>query len=99
MLLLESHEDQDDLVRPYLGYESNDYEETGHVLYGASVSKAYCQAPELRVVYRLVSASHCWLVGDDGPIPDRMPNALDRVTPTLGWNPQMGADCLEDCSR
>ncbi|PBK76411.1 hypothetical protein ARMSODRAFT_969128 [Armillaria solidipes] len=39
MLLLEGHDDKDDLVRPYLGYGSDDYEETGHALYGASVFK------------------------------------------------------------
>ncbi|PBK72635.1 hypothetical protein ARMSODRAFT_1015477 [Armillaria solidipes] len=37
MLLLEGHDDEDDLVRPYLGYGSDDYEEIGHALYGASL--------------------------------------------------------------
>ncbi len=71
MLLQESHEDQDDLLRPYLGYDSDDSEETGHALYGASVFMAYCWAPELKVAYRFDSAVRCWLVGDDGPIPDK----------------------------
>ncbi len=72
--------DQNDLVRLYLGYESDDYEETGHALYGASVFKAYCQVPELRVVYRLDSAMHCWLVGDDGPVPDRTPSPRSSLS-------------------
>ncbi|SJL13414.1 uncharacterized protein ARMOST_16857 [Armillaria ostoyae] len=37
MLLLEGHNDEDDLVWPYLGYGLDDYEETGHALYGASL--------------------------------------------------------------
>ncbi len=56
MLLLEGNGDQDGFVQPYLGYEADDYEEIRHALYGASVFKAYCRAPELRVVYRLDSA-------------------------------------------
>lgn len=43
MLLLEGHDDQDDFVQPYLGYELDDYEETGDALYGASVFK--CSRP------------------------------------------------------
>ncbi|KAK0224584.1 hypothetical protein EDD85DRAFT_940921 [Armillaria nabsnona] len=70
-----------------------DYEEIGHSLYGAPVFKAYCRVP---VVYRLDSAVHLWLVGDDGPVPDRRSNVLDRVIPTLEWNPQMVEDCWED---
>ncbi|PBK76419.1 hypothetical protein ARMSODRAFT_225625 [Armillaria solidipes] len=96
MLLLEGYDDQDGFVQPYLGHESDDYEETRHALYGASVFKAYCRAPELMVVYRLDSAMRCWLVRDDGPIPDGTSNDLDQVIPTLEWNPQMVEDCLED---
>ncbi len=50
-----------------MGYQSDDYEEIGWVLYRVSVFKAYYRAPELRVVYRLDPVAHCWLVGDDGP--------------------------------
>ncbi len=96
MLLLEGYGDQDGFVQPYRGYESDDYEETGHALYRASVFKVYCRAPELRVVYRLDSAVYCWLVGDDVPIADRTSNVLNRVIPTLECNPQTVADCLED---
>ncbi len=59
MLLLDGYGDQDGFVQPYRGYESDDYEEPGHALYGTSVFKAYCRAPELRVVYRLDSAVYC----------------------------------------
>ncbi len=57
ILLLEGHDDQDGSVRP-LGYESDDYEETGHALYRASMFKAYCRAPDLRVLRCLDSATH-----------------------------------------
>ncbi|KAK0233997.1 hypothetical protein IW262DRAFT_126980 [Armillaria fumosa] len=83
MLLLEDHSDQDGFVQPYLGSESDDYEQTTHALYGASVFMAYCHAPELMVVYHHESAAHC---------------RLDRVIPTHEWNPQMLEDCLEDSS-
>ncbi|KAK0184596.1 hypothetical protein F5146DRAFT_1125577 [Armillaria mellea] len=92
MLLLEGHDDQDGFVLPYLGSESDDYEETRHVLYGASVFKAFCRAPELLVVYRLDSSMRCWLVRDEGPVSDVASKILDR------WNPQMDEDRLPDTS-
>lgn len=37
MLLLEGDDGQDGFVQRYLDYRSDDYEETGHALYGASM--------------------------------------------------------------
>ncbi len=48
------------------------------------------------MAYRFDLAVRCWLVGDDGPIPDRTPKTLDRVIPTFKRNPQAVADCSED---
>lgn len=93
VLLLEDHDDQDGFMRPYLGSESDDHEETRHALYGASVFKAYCRAPELVVFYRRGSAVHCWLLGDDTP---KTPNVLNQVIQTHEWNPQMVEDCVDD---
>ncbi|KAK0224622.1 hypothetical protein EDD85DRAFT_234404 [Armillaria nabsnona] len=93
-LLLEGHDNQDVSVLPYLAGKSDDYEDTEDYLYVASVFKAYCRAPKLRVVYNCFyepSRSWQWHVNLD--------NRPDLDFLDFEWNPRQHRRYLDDSCR
>ncbi|KAK0430862.1 hypothetical protein EV421DRAFT_2041547 [Armillaria borealis] len=91
LLLLEGHGNQDVSVLPYLAGKSDDYEDTEDVLYVASVFRAYCRAPKLRVVYNCTyGPSRCWQwhVNSD--------NRPDLDFLDFEWNPRQHGRYLDD---